>query len=697
MGRLPLSLRIVLVSFVKKKMSPKSNFLDLRTEVDRREQRVERIFQTEELHEKWSKRFGRFHTKTLQSPPQRMKDSYSCSVRIKDEAVLTVDMWDTLIGRFRPAEAVKRSAAMNLSLEHWRTIKYEDKRISAEKIHDLRLSIESDFSLRGIEPSIFQIYEKLIEKCFKIQDKELITKAITYELHDEISHTYKVSEIAQIIHKNDYDVVSDHFYDSSSLKFILGHHGLTPNSVISSSQVGISKRNNGELFKQFSFYGNENWTHLGDNPFSDFQYPRELGANSALVVKNNTLPWHGNDLEFDSLMDSLPNFLSLQSFNRVHCLVSQLSHCLVTFAIETALQSNKSKILYLSREGKTLYDFHIENLSHYQKLGVEKIQPVYFPASRTSLFMASYAGSLASLQLGLKALSVQYPIMDLSTFCSTLGLDNSLESTVLKHSSGKKNSALHIFNNLPSSIMSEIAGYLSNQKLLIKSHLESLGISSNDVVYCDIGWRGTLQDCIHRILGEEGIALGTYLANWAPLIKNSKSKKLGLLNVCSSNEEVESLTEFPGPIERIFTTLDKSVSHYNLSESGTLEINYRNSEACIQERIDSYSSNFSFIAEAVGKQMLSLGVFGYETASIAKHLIERFYSNPDFYEAATWFEEVHGESFGAGLETHYKVISPDTFWGKPGSKKDIFHALTLSRWDSGYEAWLQTDLIKDEA
>jgi hypothetical protein len=605
-------------------------------------------------------------------------------------------MWDTLIGRFRPAEAVKRSAAMYLSLVDWRINDYNGNRISAERIHDSRLNLESDFSLQGIEPSIFQLYGKLNEIIFKANGTDLIHRAISFELNEEISQTYNVREIAKIIHEHDYVVVSDHFYDSSALSFILEHHGFTPTAVISSSQVGFSKRNNGELFKELNFQGNVNWIHLGDNQFSDVQYPQELGASSALVVKNNTLPWHRNDLEFNSLMNSLPDFFSLNSFNRVHCLVSQLSHCLVTFSIEVALRSNKSKILYLSREGRTLYDFHKANLFHYQKLGLEKVVPVYFPASRTSLFMASYAGSLTSIRLGLKTLSIQYPVMDLNTFCSTLGLNDDLKSMVLKENNRKKDSALRLFDNLPVLIVTEISNYLSDQKLLIKNHLESIGIDSSNVIYCDLGWRGTLQDCIHRILGEQGIAEGTYLANWTPLVKNAKSKKFGLLNVRFSNDDVESLTEFPGPIERIFTTLDRSVSHYNLSESGALEVIYGEKEFCIQERLDSYSMNFSFIAEAVGRQMLALGVFGFETASIAKDLIERFYLQPSFFEAATWFEEIHGESFGSGKDTHYKVVPPNDSWSNPGGKKDIFRALTLSRWDSGYEAWLQTDSSEGE-
>jgi hypothetical protein len=695
-GKLPLNFRIFLVSFVKRKINPKSSFSGFRSEVNRREQYVERIFQTDNLHNKWSKRSGHFHTKTLSSLPERMKDSYSCSVKVHTDAFLTVDMWDTLIGRFRPAEAVKRSAAMYLSLEDWQIKDYNGDRISAEIIHDSRLNLESDFSLRGIEPSIFQVYEKLNELIFKANGMDLIHKAISFELNEEISQTYNVREIAKIIQEHNYVVISDHFYDSSALSFILEHHGFAPNAVISSSQVGFSKRNNGELFKELNFQANVNWVHLGDNQFSDVQYPRELGASSALVVKNNTLPWHRNDLEFNSLMNSLPDFFSLDSFNRVHCLVSQLSHCLVTFSIEVALRSKKSKILYLSREGRTLYDFHEANLLHYKKLGLEKVEPVYFPASRTSLFMASYAGSLASIRLGLKTLSIQYPVMDLNTFCSTLGLNDHLKSIVLKESNHKKDSALQLFDNLPIFIATEISNYLSEQKLLIKNHLESRGITSGNVIYCDLGWRGTLQDSIHRILGEQGIAEGTYLANWTPLVKNTKSKKLGLLNVRFSNDDVESLTEFPGPIERIFTTLDKSVSQYNLSKSGAFEVIYGKKEFCIQERLDSYSMNFSFIAEAVGRQMLALGIFGFETASIAKDLIERFYSQPSFFEAATWFEEIHGEAFGSGDDTHYKIISPNDSWSNPGSKKDIFRALTLSRWDSGYEAWLQTDSSKGE-
>jgi len=129
-GKLPINMRISLVSFAKRTINPSSTFMGFKSVVGQREQHVDRIFNSVDWYKKWSQRSRLFHTKKLSHPPERMKDSYSCSAIIQNNSFLTVDMWDTLIGRYRPAEAVKRNAAMYLSLEDWRMNDYNGERIS---------------------------------------------------------------------------------------------------------------------------------------------------------------------------------------------------------------------------------------------------------------------------------------------------------------------------------------------------------------------------------------------------------------------------------------------------------------------------------------------------------------------------------------------------------------------------------------
>jgi hypothetical protein len=658
---------------------------------------LKNILANRELLEMWEARQHNFRTEILHNDFVMQKDIYQMSSPLEDPKLLTLDLWDTLIGRFRPAEAVKRSSSLYIALFYWSKSGFDTQRLTAREIHDLRLAIESDFVSKGAEPAIEEIFLALLNlrfsKVFKISD---VAHFVDIEITSECANTYRIDSVYRAISQKDFEVVSDHFYNSEQLRQILNYHDIVPKKIHSSSQMGSSKRDQGKLFSDLGFDCSAGWVHIGDNPYSDVQNAASKGATTNWIDKKKILPWHGDEIDSQALIDSMPKFLRLTGFNELLCTVAQISYIITTFAIENACKYDKKKIIYLSREGESLFKSHLANQKLFDELPLKSLEPIYLPCSRASLFMASFSDSFSNIEKGLDAISLQYPLMSNLTFCSTLSLPFDLSQKISALNKLHQRSPLKIYKNLPPELANQVVSFLMDQRKIILEELSKLDITLENSLFCDLGWRGSMQDSIHRLLGDASDSVGVYLGVFEPKLKMKKQVKLGLLNTCLSYDQVETLLSFPGPLERIFTFNPQSTISYSRDESGALTPNLGLKEKIIEERTASFHSNYDSISMQVGQRMFALGIFGNESSEIAKKLIERIYSQPTFLEAATWFEEKHSEGFGAGDMVHYKIDKPSEKWFQPGMSKEIYKAILESRWHSGYEAWLSFNQTPSE-
>lgn len=654
---------------------------------------LKNILANRHLLETWEARKLNFKTEILHNDIVMQKDTYEISSRPEISKFLTLDLWDTLIGRFRPAEAVKRSSSLYIALFYWSRSQFKTQRLTAKEIHEVRLAIESDFASKGSEPAIEEIFLALSKLLFsKVTEISDVSHFVEYEIASECDNTYRIESVYSAIPHKIFEVVSDHFYNSDQLRVILNHNCVIPKKVHSSSQMGKSKRMQGELFTALGLDSLDGWVHVGDNALSDIQNAELKGAITHWVDKKKMLPWHGDEMDSQALIDSMAEFMGLAGFNTLLCTVAQISYLITTFAVENACKFDKKKIVYLSREGETLFKSHLANQILFDSLPLKSLEPIYLPCSRASLFMASFSDNVNNIENGLVAIAIQYPLMSNSTFCSTLSLPNSLSEKISVLNKNLQRSPLKIYKNLPTELATQLNSFLIEQRKIILKELSELDITLQNSLFCDLGWRGSMQDSIHRLLGDASESVGVYLGVFEPRSKLTNQVKLGLLNTCLSYDQVETLLSFPGPLERIFTFNPQSTISYSLDESGALIPNLGLIEKIIDERTTSFKSNYDSISKQVGKRMFALGIFGLDSSEIAEKLIERIYEQPTFLEAATWFEEKHSEGFGAGEMVHYKIAQPSEKWFQPGMSKEIYKAILESRWNSGYESWLNLNL-----
>jgi len=689
LNRMPRRFIIRFVAATKRIMTESSAYTINQDRLLKNSQRVQLILHIPGLLDNWQNRLNHFNSPILARKPEPKQDTYKFHGLTGNPDLLSLDLWDTLVGRLRPAEAVKRSSALYISLYYWKKSNYLDERIFETRLHQTRLSIENYLASKGENPSIEEIFSELIKIHYpENYTKEEIFAFVAYEIQSEIENTYSISSVHNLVKDKRFDVISDHFYNSEQLTTILDFHGIRPANVYSSSQARSSKHEDGKLFSSLGFEDSENWLHIGDNLYSDIKNAEKKGANTIWIEKGNVLSWHGSEMDEQALLESLPEFLDLNGFNRLLCTVAEISYCLVTFAIENACKFKKNQIVYLSREGETLYNFHTANQDLLDNLSLKSTKPIFFPSSRTSLFMASHSGSLAEVRQGLKILSVQYPVMNYQTFSSTLGLPSNLCDEITDIDKGKMASPLKIFESLPTLLTQKVLSYLNSQSELIKQELSNLDVSLENSLFCDLGWRGTMQDSLHRLLGPSQKCIGVYLGLFDTESTVPNSLKLGLLNVNNSKSTLSNVINFPGPLERIFTFKSQSTISYGFLDSGKIFPILSEEEGVIIGRLFSYQKNFILISKEVALRISSLGLYGAQSSGAVMGLIARFFNCPSFLEAATWFEEKHSEGFGAGDQVHYRIQSPSKIWAHPGMSKEVYKALIESRWEPGYLSWL---------
>lgn len=610
---------------------------------------------------------------------------------------VSFDFWDTLIGRYVPAESIKKSVLMRLSFDIWKKNLYLNSRLRVDELYARRIEIESVLVNHKGEAHVLEVYKKLLE------DFGLTTEEATFyaklECHLELRFTQTLPEVFDYFDRCGVRkvIISDYYGESTTLRAIIDSqtsNSKTKIDVIVSSEHFATKRDAGKLFTSAVIESSSSWVHVGDNPVSDGENSVLHGAKAVLVNRVPLSAWNGHSPNLETLVDELPASIGQGNGTSFLSDLGVVCYTLITSALEESIKTGKKKIVYLSREGWILADSHKRLVSLLDPYEIFNLEGVHFECSRASTFFPSYSKNVED---GLRAMSHQYPYSSGTSISESMGLAEDLAHQVKAEigiSTQLKTKV--IWNKLSQNTREAIEDYLSTQANLVREYLKDSDITPENSILCDIGWRGTIQDSLSRIVGEnfDGVYLGLYLPFENSL---SKGKKMGVLIDESTSTNLVPFLNFFGPLERAMTIPGYQVLRYEkLGSKLKITPVYTDSfDGPSKARKKLIDESFVDVSNLVFKKLSGLGVFGSDSATFASRTLHNWYTNPTFAHSSVWFSEGHRESFGVTEGQHYFHPSqPRSNELHPLTELKMSRIINQSQWSQGFVSWITSSTSK---
>ena len=414
--------------------------------------------------------------------------------------LVSFDLFDTLISRtyLKPSDL----------FVHLSKIVYED--FSIKEFYKTRINEESKLRRKKItEITLDEIYLSIANKL-SIED-DTINKIKQLELKLEYD-----SIVINKHYLNEFNnnlllkcIITDTYLPKLFIEKIVSHKLLISNiPIFVSSELGFSKFNS-KIFYHVKNYFSINfseWTHFGDNFFSDYQVPRKLGIH-AIHLKNLNLDFNSSLLEVTNADESFLMGLIKNHINNSHLspFIEYYLRVFVPIQLKVASEINKlleeksiKKVFFLSRDGKL---FHETYTALY---GIESSK--YLLASRKAFILPSAVEDdtlnvdfifekikFSSINNFISSLSLEM-IPEVIFFFKELEVDFNLELS----DSLKKKIILKIKNS--KTFLNQLYYIANKRRNIYLYYLKRIGFFENKkVLIFDLGWHGNMQTYLERI------------------------------------------------------------------------------------------------------------------------------------------------------------------------------------------------------
>ena len=527
-----------------------------------------------------------------------------------EKNICAYDFFDTIVHRNCHPEKVLYQWSKEIS-------RVVDFKISPSHIYQLRK--EAEYSLKAQDNVEEPKYTELIKNIFaKIQDEKIewvrfFNYCYECELKIELSHLNLDSECIRDIKKqkekgNIVIIVSDFYLGKDFIRHILKEFHIEDlfSEVFVSCDLN-KRKSSGNLYQFILSYFKIEPNHLymqGDNYKSDVLIPQRLGINSTYRKYKDTFNIL-NRREFERKIKQIQ--FSNPRKNALSGYAGELVYFISDLYKQLCIEG-VTKVLFCSREGQLLKKLFDE----YQlKIWGEKtIESIYFYVSRKATILPSLTEFSKE---EFRMIFRQFDKLKIRDFLNSIGFTNdeiiqvcneihcSLEENIYIN---KKNA---IYNKLSESkyFLNIYEEKRKNQKQLFHRYLKELGFSLKEdkITIVDIGWKGTIQDCIQRSLPKDCIVNGFYLG--------LRTKEFG----CIDSERKHGLlfSDYPSKCknydifehgymfyERIFTANHGPVTGYYLKNDKVVPlINNNPKELCLFNYIKPFQDNLVYAYEQI--------------------------------------------------------------------------------------------------
>jgi FMN phosphatase YigB (HAD superfamily)/predicted O-methyltransferase YrrM len=629
--------------------------------------------------------------------------------------LITVDLWDTLLRRTRPADAAKVATARRMMLRLggratagvWELF---EQRVATEAL----LASEADDEEYELTNVLSRVLTNL--GCSEAEARGLADELADAEVDDEINTTHPVPEVAAFVHRVVQGsaapvvaVLSDFYIGEQRLQRLLQAHGFDL-PVFSSCEIGGSKR----LATAFSIVrqrldrADGRHLHIGDHPTSDGRNAVSSGATAVVVhvPEEAGLPRPGalDTSYYDGLLDRLaaelldlgvalaPNELD-RPLERESFLAgvasATLPVALVSGAIDLAIEQDADKIFYLSREGSFLARLHRE----IGNALVDGRAPsaVHLEVSRRSTFGASINDTYDDCAARLWR---QYPSQSLRGFLVSLGLEPAaFESTAVRIGlplddvlpEFKDDLRFREFLEVPA-VASSMREAFVDQRRRLNAYLDGHGFPGQSPIVVDIGWRGTIQDNLCYIR-RDTIIHGVYLGLFPYLHQQPVNARKRAVVFDGNHGEEFTYVSPPAAIESPWTPRVPTTFGYRWEQDGVAVATGRIEEGRADALVAAYQRGVMAGAELVAHTFATNGAVTSLLRNALQGGLRSYFEHPLPGVSDIWFFSEHDDTFGALNVTPFGKLCPPVNLAYRDTPVHDTDEARASLWAAGYAQW----------
>jgi FMN phosphatase YigB (HAD superfamily) len=615
---------------------------------------------------------------------------------------LFLDVFDTLIFRKNHPEDVKKLAAQLLVNRLKLDLNWEDL-YSFRNISEAELCRQNQKAGHDLEFHFEQLIERIY--CYlakKVERLDLLVNSSGFtnlmldcELQAEKSTQYSDPNILELITECGAAgikiyFVSDIYFSKYMLETVLGWHvkDLSSITVYVSSEYLRTKRT-GNLYSLI--LGSEGIDSaeivmVGDNKESDYNQALKKDIKALHLDRRQQYNFYSGQSKKFGQPNHIERELDTLFSDSRHTLFPEFALTLYSFISKLYYQLSNNcikEVLFLSREGyflKILFD-------QFQKThAFQNINTHYFKVSRRSTCIASL-NNLAIEHFN--SILNQYAFTSIDEFLKTLSFEEEERNLIAANlniytKARNKNLRSNIsFNRLINldAFRNLYEEKRIKQKRLFQNYLDTMQLSdAKSLTMIDVGWKGTIQDHIYKILDHQYICNG-YYAGYIQTSRNSntlRNNKTGLLfsRYQGSFSKYYPLYSNNLPIFEILLSANHgAVERYEEKDGKVFTVEFwsKEDEALYRDTIAPIQDNFLVLIEQISKILSNVPVsenyLDYITAKYHRRLIEA----PTTAEKEFFKQIWHTENFGVFEKTTFR--NPYYFNNFKKIARDFYYCL----------------------
>lgn len=619
--------------------------------------------------------------------------------------LVSVDVWDTLIVRDRPADAAKLATARRIVLRP------EVSRVHPEAdVFDVMAArVETEAAAAASNPLQEYLLSDVIGATFAALGVPVgaatIDVLVEAEIADEVAWTRARPDVARLVEGQSVVIASDFYMTGEQLGRIVA--AADPKwsevPVYVSVEQGCSKRLGGgllDLIRRDSGVSAARHVHVGDNVHSDVTMQVRAGGMAVQVQAHSRFPGPG---EFGP--DDLPACDAelqrrLRTYDAAHPIddgyrtagrsAGALAVAVVARGLEKAYRDGVDRVHYVSREGIFLARVHDVVEPLLRPPGALPVAPIHLALSRRATFGASLQ---APYRFSLQRMWSMYAKQSPNAMLLSIGVDPQAFVAELE----EVGLDLHTMVN-DSRYDRRLESFLSNQAVeekisrhveqardLLRRYVLSQTKLTSPFIVVDVGWRGTIQDNLVRALAIPS-SFGVYFGLFPFLnAQPSGSEKVGVA-FDGNLGEAFSFADPPAVLERPWTPDVPSTIGFSEQDGRVVPLHDKES-GHVSQGIAGFQQGSLEVSPLVAQWMVGFGL----TSTALRPQIARWahdlWDRPPAGVADIWFSSDHDDSFGAFNVTDFGKDRPGEHWLQGDLYGHIRRGMADSGWPSGYRSW----------
>lgn len=621
--------------------------------------------------------------------------------------LISVDVWNTLIGRSRPADAAKTATGRRICLLARELPGAEG--MDPFDVAALRQEIEAEMAAADPieEYELTQVLAHLLVRLGHPKNEvlaRLATELAGAEVNDEIEWSHSLEDVHAVVCARGAETVllSDFYMTGEHLGTVVrGVTGLDLELKVSVDS-GASKRLGGALFEQLReerAVSGERHLHVGDHPEADVENQVATGGIAVFAPAPDDFPAPGDYSKDDlsSCWEMLDRDLAALAaretdlFRRAGIELAPLAVFLVARAIEEAHFEGVDRVHYLSREGSFLARVHeaIEPLLRPPRSSATRA--IHLPLSRRSTFVASLDEPFLDSMLRMWTM---YAKQTVEAMLVSLGLDPEACGPALSRTGLRLEEELEHAPSDPRvqalfddrEFLPLLREHVSFQRNALRKFVgEITDLTGDDFLAVDIGWRGTIQDNLVRALGIRS-STGFYLGLFPFLNPRPDGcRKVGVAFDANEGDDFV-FAEPPGPVERAWTPDIPSMVGFDRI-GDRFEPVWQSETGSTSSGVKGFQDGASEAAPIVARWLVGMGL---TVPLLRDGLLDRArhaWLVPPPGLADIWFDSDHDDTFGGLSQLTGENHLPDSSWLEGSLRQQLRKGEKLSGWPAGYRAW----------